>query len=488
MSVKLNDVAKLLPKADNKAVLLSDWQNTNDLIKAIAQAHQANLKYARKIAHLFKGYNDAETCKNVFNFLRYEVPYKVESSERQKIKTLPRFLQDSKSINGREPVGNDCKMYSVFTNTILNSLGIPAEYRFTSYKGTQPTHVYSVYKKGNLIIDAVLPNFDTEKPYKSKKDMALYKMSGIDEESESRKFIDMSSPDAAINGNITKLVKKSKESINKAVKAAPAVAKKIVQTAKTTSLAVPRNAFLALVALNVKGFASKLMELVKRGDDLKWWVQLGGDRTKLKNTAEAGAKRKKIGGFEEDINTPETLVIAGITDNGMIGVEPTSTAAAAASAVPIIVKFLDVLKKSGIKADDVKQVADMAKQGSQTFEQLTGKKISEVVFTKDAGKDSKKISLRPADLLTPSRDVAEKVAKAVIKNATGVTEEEFTQATEQPGGGSSQKSADAPAPDKPGTKDKPTDDKSFIEKNKFTLIGVGIGLGVLYFATRKKRR
>ena len=84
---KLADVSKLLPSAENKAVLITDWQNSSDLIKAMASCHKENLKYAKKIAHLFKGSSEVETCRNVWDSLRYEIPYKVESGEAQKVKT-----------------------------------------------------------------------------------------------------------------------------------------------------------------------------------------------------------------------------------------------------------------------------------------------------------------------------------------------------------------------------------------------------------------
>lgn len=490
MHPKLDIVRKYLPPAENKAVLISDWQNSTDLIKAIATAHKENLKYAKKIAHLFKGSNQVETCKNVFDFLRYEVPYKVESAEAQKVKTIPRMLADSSAMGSKDAVGNDCKMYAVFTNTILNTLGIPCSYRFVSFKGKQPTHTYAVVKPLNLVIDAVLPTFDTEKPYKYKKDMALYKMSGVEEESESRKFIDLSSVDSTIGAvKLSKVVAKGKANVQKAVASIPKVTQKVIQGAKTASLAIPRNAFLGLVALNVKGIATKIMQLVAKGNDLKWWVDLGGDRTKLKNTAEAGAKKKSIGGFEEDINSAETLEVMGLIEPGQIGVEPVSTATALASAVPILVKFADVLKKSGIKAEDVKTAVDLAKQGSETFEQVTGKKLSEVAFTKDAGKTSKKISLRPADLKTPTLETATKLAKGLIKNATGLTDTQITQTlAEEPGGGSTQKTADRDANIKPDVTKKPEEAGGLL-KNKFVMIGGAVAVGVLIlWLTTKKRR
>jgi hypothetical protein len=485
---KLAEVSKLLPSAENKAVLITDWQNSSDLIKAMASCHKENLKYAKKIAHLFKGSSEVETCRNVWDFLRYEIPYKVESGEAQKVKTLPRFLADSKPTLSGDPIGNDCKMYAVFTNTILNTLGIDSCYRFVSYKGKQPTHTYSIVPSLNLVIDAVLPNFDAEKPYKTKKDMALYKMSGIAEEEASRKFLDLSSPDSTIGAfNVKNVVKKSTASVKKAVNSIPKVAQKVAQGMKTTSLAIPRNAFLGLVALNVRGFATSLKKAMDKGSDFKWWLDLGGDRTKLKEVILSGSKKKRILGFEEDINSPESLAVAGIIEEGMIGVEPVSTTTALASAVPVITVMLKELKKLGIDEESISKVSEALSKGKTAFKNVTGKEITEVAFTKDTGKETKKLSLKPSDLLTVTKDLANKVAKAVVKDKTGVTEAEI----EEVSGGSDQRVtdpvSDKPAPE-PKTKDIPKEDTGFKLDNKFLFIGGAVLVGAFLLFSRSKRK
>jgi hypothetical protein len=483
MKPTLAQVSKLLPSAENKAVLITDWQNSTDLIKAIASCHKENIKYAKKIAHLFKGSSDLETCRNVYDFLRYEIPYKVESGEAQKVKSLPRFLTDSKNTISGDPVGNDCKMYAIFSNVILNTLGIDSCYRFVSYKGNQPTHTYCIVPSLNLVIDAVLPTFDTEKPFKTKKDMSLYKMSGINEEEASRKYIDLSSPDAAIGAfNLKNTVKKSTASIQKAVNSIPKVADKVVQGMKTTTLAIPRNAFLGLIALNVRGFATSLQKAIDKGNDLKWWVDLGGDRTKLKETVKSGSTKKRILGFEEEVNTREKLVLAGICGLDQIGVEPVSTTAALASAAPIIAKLLSELKKMGLDAEDITKVADALKTGNAAFKEVTGKNITEVAFTKDAGTESKKISLKPTDLKTVPKDIANKLATAVVKNATGVTDQDISSVE----GGSDQKAEDLPASGKPKTNNKP-EESSFFSDNKFFLIGGALLVGGLILFGKRKR-
>lgn len=479
MNPTLEKVSQLLPSAENKAVLITDWQNSADLIKAMAVCHKENLKYAKKIANLFKGSSDLETCRNVYDFLRNEIPYKIESGEAQKVKTLPRFLADSKTTITGDPVGNDCKMYAVFTNVILNTLGIDSRYRFVSYKGKQPTHTYTVVPSLNLVIDAVLPTFDTEKPYKTKKDMSLYKMSGVQEEEASRKFLDLSSVDSTIGAfSLKNVVKKSTESVKKAVKSIPAVAQKVAQGMKTVSLAVPRNAFLGLVLLNVKGFATSLQKAIDKGSDLKWWFDLGGDRTKLKEAIKSGSQKKRILGFEEDINAEEKLAVAGIIESGMIGIEPVSTTTALASAVPVIAIMVKELKKLGIDEETIKNVNEAVSTGTLAFKNITGKNLSEVAFTKDKGADTKKISLKPADLKTVGVDLANKLATAVVKQRSGVTDQDIE---------------DTPVTDKPSEKPKAVtdpkvpDNKGFKLDNKFYLLaGVVVLGGLVLFGKRKK--
>jgi hypothetical protein len=153
--ISLNEVYKLLPKALNKKVLTKQQQSTNDIILQVLQQHNANFNDAEKIAHLFDAGNAYGTCQNIWNFLKFNVPYKVESSNEQSTKTLSRILYDAK--NG---AGNDCKHYSGFTGAILAALGYQFKYRFTGYSDyiPTPTHVYCVCNDKN---NEILQDFNT---------------------------------------------------------------------------------------------------------------------------------------------------------------------------------------------------------------------------------------------------------------------------------------------------------------------------------------
>lgn len=95
------------------------------------------------------------------------------------------------------------------------------------------------------------------------------------------------------------------------------------QKVKKLLLAGPRNAFLAIVKLNVKGLATKLAKAInKDAGKVKelWEKKLGGNFNKLITAINVGKKHKQL------------------------GAEPVSTTAAIASAAPIIVAVVKLVK------------------------------------------------------------------------------------------------------------------------------------------------
>lgn len=400
--ISLNEVYRLLPPALNKKVLTVKRQSTKDIIAQVLEQHEANVKDAKRIAHLFDAGNAYGTCLNIWNFLKYNVPYKVEPSDRQSTKTLSRILFDAKRGEG-----NDCKHYSGFTGAILDALGYKFKYRFTGYSNyiPTPTHVYCICnedKNNEIVIDAVLSGFDVEKPFKFKidKNMSLYKLSGIDTET-------------AEVGNV---FKKAAKGIKKAAKATASnvvkVAKTVKQGALTVGLAVPRNAFLVLIRFNVHGWATGLSKM--SFDRLKFWQQIGGNRTDLMNAIKAGAKNKRILGVNEVIY------------DSTIG-EPTTIAASLATATPIIVKITGLLKDAekisnqveGIKGK-VDQTTSAINKGTEGFKKLTGgKNPTDIIFKKEAGIKGDKNKLNPTDFRQPTDKEANEVAAALVSKQTG---------------------------------------------------------------------
>lgn len=396
--VYLDDVYKLLPKAKNVSLLTKANQTTNDIINQVLSQHKSNVKQAKLIAHLFDTGEAYGTCQNIWNFLKYQVPYKVEPSSKQTTKTLSRIIHDAKYNTG----ANDCKHYSGFTGAILDSLGYNFKYRFAGYSNyiNVPTHVYVICNENNknIIIDAVISGFDVEKPYKLKidKKMSLYQLSGIDE-------TEIGSVKSRVKQAAQKVAKGTKQVRQKVVEGA----KQVKQGALTVGLAIPRNAFLVLLRFNVHGWATGLSKM--SFDKLKWWMQLGGNRTELMNAIKSGASKKRILGVESE----DSLVGIG---------EPITVAAALTSAAPIILKVQSVLSEAekiskvteGITStiDKTKEAANKANTG---FKKLTGKSVTDIVYRKEAGKTGSKNNLASQDFSTPTNSQSLAVAKKLIE-------------------------------------------------------------------------
>ncbi len=400
--ISLNEVYNKLPPALNKKVLTKKQQSTKDIIEQVLEQHKSNIKDAKRIAYLFDSGNAYGTCLNIWNFLKYNVPYVVEPSDRQSTKTLSRILYDAKRGEG-----NDCKHYSGFTGAILAALGYSFKYRFTGYSDyiPTPTHVYCVCDQNNkeIIIDAVLGGYDIEKPYKFKidKKMSLYKLSGVED-----------TEIGEIGNPFKRVAKWAKKTVKSAVDKVGDAARFIKDKALTASLAIPRNAFLLLLNFNVNGWATGLKN--RNFDQLGWWKDLGGDRTKLMESIKNGAKKKRILGINDND------VLSGIG-------EPVTIASALATATPIIVKVKTLLAEAEAaanKAEGLKNKALNTKKSIETaangFKQLTGGlNPQDVIFNKDSGKEGTQNSLKSSDFKKPSDKQANDVAAAIVNKTSG---------------------------------------------------------------------
>ena len=175
---------KLAPFTNFKKVLIED-QSTGDIIQGILDNHNNYESQYDKISEMFIDDNEVETAKNVFKFLKDNVPYYVEPIEKQTLRS------PSAIISIKE--GADCKSYASFINGIMSSLNrkgifkVPLAYRFASYRydTREPQHVFAVLypnTKNEVWVDPVLNKFDQRKEpvfIKDKKiKMALIAMSG----------------------------------------------------------------------------------------------------------------------------------------------------------------------------------------------------------------------------------------------------------------------------------------------------------------------
>lgn len=318
---------KVLSPYHNQQKLLVADQSTSDIIQNILEAHEKYKGEYKKIGSFFRGDDYEETGRNIFNFIKKNVPYVIESEDKQLVKSPAAILHTQA----------DCKCYSLFIGGVADALNIPFCYRFASYKPNQkrPGHVFIVFHPGTsneVWVDPVLDYFNYKKQYcysidKKPRKMAIYSISGI----------------GATPTNKKKVV--LKKITNKLGKGAKGVLKVAASPA--------RNAFLGLVRLNVSGLATKIMKVWAKNPSklTNFWNGIGGEINKLLQTAKKGASKKRI---------------MGMDNVSMIGFAiPTALVTAA----PILAKFANLLKSIGINPEDLVDVAKIAisKKAEQTL-------------------------------------------------------------------------------------------------------------------------
>ena len=177
-------LGKLTPFLNQQNVVVEN-QGVNDIISGILQTHNKYIDEYDKIYPYFIGSDLQETSKNIYDFLKKNVPYYIESNEYQ-------FLKSPSSIISTP---SDCKSYALFSCGVLDAIkrntGEDFEilYRFASYDPFDkvPQHVFCVVRgEGEEFwIDPVLNKFNEKKqPYffkdKNVNKMALVGLSGVD--------------------------------------------------------------------------------------------------------------------------------------------------------------------------------------------------------------------------------------------------------------------------------------------------------------------
>lgn len=308
-----------------KRILIKKDQGVPDIMSAMLSAHKIYAPEYDKISQDFYAGDGIQTAKNLFNFLKKNVKYKIESENNQRIMSPSAIVSLAK---------NDCKNYALFIMGVLDSLkrkGLinnDIYYRFASYKllDEVPHHVFAVIRDTDgteYYIDPVLSTFNERKTFFHKIDkrpnnMPLYSISGV--------------------GKSVGAAKKT---------AQPKEKKKIVVK---IALAPARGSFLLLVGLNFMGLATKLKKAFSERADAtqNWWANLGGNPNELLRKTEQGAKKKRLLGDDVEF-----------ASEGQIGVVATGTAAASVTAAPILIKVAEFLSKLGI---DVKEVSEVGKR------------------------------------------------------------------------------------------------------------------------------
>lgn len=148
--------------------------NTKGIIEVVLYADPKSGEYTTAFAKTLKHARLIDTCKSIWNFLKTQIPYVLDKTGYQWIKSPGRLWEEK---------AGDCKSFSVMTASILKNLGISYGYRFASYDKDDPTptHVYiyvPVSGGKEIIIDAVWSGpFNTQKQYTHKQDYLMAKTS-----------------------------------------------------------------------------------------------------------------------------------------------------------------------------------------------------------------------------------------------------------------------------------------------------------------------
>jgi hypothetical protein len=174
---------KLAPFNNYKKVVSAD-QTVTDIIDGIVNTHYQYQDEYDKISNYFVGESELETARNIWNFLKSNVHYYIESTNNQTLRSPSAIVA----------LPGDCKSYALFANGVLDSLNrkgifqVPLAFRFAGYKDTtrEPQHVFAVMYPGTkkeIWIDPVLNRFNEKRQpsfYKDKKiKMALIALSGV---------------------------------------------------------------------------------------------------------------------------------------------------------------------------------------------------------------------------------------------------------------------------------------------------------------------
>jgi hypothetical protein len=144
-----------------------------DIIKVLESNFAKAKKQTKHFCEQFEAGNLLDTCQNVWDYVKNNIPYKADGTAEQKIILPARMV--ARAENG---IGADCKSFALFCASNISNLYPNADvnFRYTCYRGSKtPSHVYCVVKtsKGIIKIDPVWHYFNKEKEYKHKIDHSM---------------------------------------------------------------------------------------------------------------------------------------------------------------------------------------------------------------------------------------------------------------------------------------------------------------------------
>jgi hypothetical protein len=278
-----------------QTILVKTNATNGELQRAIEAAIPQATKQAATFADRYKGKNEWETCKKIFDYLKNSINYKADGANQQV--RLPSGLMRTKQ--------GDCKSYSVFTSAVLSNLGIPHKLVYASYdpKDPTPSHIYVMTDCG-YIIDAVYGKFNAEKKatYKKYKPMNISYIAGV----KPRK-IGRSCGYSGIGATEGAFEWAKRNGINLSAAQKIAIGAQKVLPMAVGGRSIVRN----LIQKNAGGFATSLNKLMvesrsQRPGQTSWdkmrsielnWLNKGGNPNELYESISEGASKTPTGAY-----------------------------------------------------------------------------------------------------------------------------------------------------------------------------------------------
>jgi hypothetical protein len=357
----------MVMRYDGKTTTVKTNANTGDIIQALVNAVPiAVQQFKNSISTPYTG-DAIQDAKAACMHVRNNVQYKADGFDFQDIQLPGRMFKQTKKA--------DCKSFSLAALSNLLSKGYKGGFRFAAYRGGKiPTHVY-IYIFDNsgkkFTFDPCIKNLKESPKASNIIDMDIRYLSGLEDTKYSAPLKrrtrlynvkqvqlpnDLNSyVTEAISGRAERQARREarrerrqerredrqerRQERREERKAGGGAVKKV-------ALAPVRGAFLGLVALNVRGLATKINALISKGDkDIKdFWLKLGGKYDKLVDAVNSGKSKKALFGKGKGVSGANKVVY-----NEGIGAVTLATATAAiAAAAPALLAISALFKKKGI--------------------------------------------------------------------------------------------------------------------------------------------
>ncbi len=160
---------KYFPKPDERDRIIIKDGEVQDTVGLMEKVVHKYLIDTSRIAPSMRKASLEETCRNIWQFIYSNVQYKLDKKGLEQLRRPARSWAERKS-------GVDCDCMSIFTSSILTNLKIPHSFRITKYSADHWQHVYVIVPDSrgkHFTIDAVVSQFDYEKPFSEKMDYVM---------------------------------------------------------------------------------------------------------------------------------------------------------------------------------------------------------------------------------------------------------------------------------------------------------------------------